>query len=85
MSRYGTYDMEQGFIPYDDCPQEASKPTNADRIRSMSDEELAAFMREYGGSAPDCRESRLKNHTCKSCDICWLDWLRKEATDEDKA
>ena len=40
MSRHGTYDLKYGFIPDDDCPQETSKTTNADRIRAMSDEEL---------------------------------------------
>ena len=53
--------------------------TWGDTIRSKSNDELAEFMVEYGGSAPNCRENKLINHTCKSCAICWLDWLRQEA------
>lgn len=43
--------------------------TNADRIRSMSDEELASWLEYEGGGA--CAE------------VCgWLDWLRKPAEEE---
>lgn len=47
-----------------------SKPlTNADRIRAMSDEELAMFI--YSGcDGLEC--------TGKSCRECWLSWLKKE-------
>lgn len=49
-----------------DC--EGYKPmTNADRIRDMTDEELAEWI---AGRAPGT-----------SADI-WLDWLRQEATDD---
>ena len=41
MSRSGIYDLKYGFIPDDDVPQEPLKQTNADRIRAMTDEELA--------------------------------------------
>lgn len=47
--------------------------TNADRIRNMSDEELAEFLHEYS------------NHTCLYCKDCGvsckkqnLEWLQKE-------
>jgi hypothetical protein len=39
--------------------------TNADRIRSMTDEELAYFM----ANIEPCRES------------AWLDWLKQEVSD----
>lgn len=49
------------------------KPTNADRIRSMSDEELAEFLHDYS------------NHTCSYCKGCGvsckahnLAWLQSE-------
>ena len=51
------------------------KMTNADRIRAMSDEEMAAFMERtitFAGcpSLPiNCQES---------CAKCWLDWLKQE-------
>ena len=50
--------------------------TNADRIRAMTDEELAELIgtdqRNGGcpnGGARNCQESCVK---------CWLDWLREE-------
>ena len=58
------------------------KKTNADRIRAMTDEELAEFMNcgacppgkdvselchdEDGGSVPDM------------CNLCWIGWLKQE-------
>jgi len=43
MSRTGIYVPEYGFIPYDDTVPDKPQ-TNADRIRSMTDEELAEFI-----------------------------------------
>ena len=45
---------------------------NADRIRSMSDEELA---REFGRTCPK-RNTRACD---KRCSRCWLEWLQKPA------
>ena len=47
-------------------------PTNADRIRVMSDEELAEFISNCGclDHARDCRES---------CTDCALEWLKQPA------
>lgn len=65
----------------------ALKPkTNADRIRSMSDEELAEFFgrQEYrrptfDGWLPLCNHV-MGPRTCHEdgCEKCWLDWLRQE-------
>ena len=63
--------------------------TNADRIRAMTDEELADFINdaEYGliehpGMCDVCKEYRLTNlNVCKNC---WLDWLKQEANNEHK-
>ena len=55
--------------------------TNADRIRAMSDEELAEFM----ALNTDCYYCRAKdNDRCASlattpCGDIWLDWLKQEA------
>ena len=52
---------------------------NSDRIRAMSDEELAIFIESaicptpYNGSW--CRRDS-KRWNCKDC---WLDWLKEEA------
>ena len=48
--------------------------TNADRIRSMTDEELAAFMTK--GCDNITIDACKRNHDCAEC---WLDWLKEEA------
>ena len=45
--------------------------TNADRIRAMSDEELA---REFGRQCP-----KGNTQPCDSCAHCWLYWLQQPA------
>ena len=45
---------------------EVHYPSNADRIRSMADEELADYLRYYSDS--------YARH-----DMDWLDWLKEEA------
>jgi len=58
----------------------ANPPTNADRIRSMTDEELAAFIWRQNwfnrGKPP-----AVKCYDCKhdSCRECWLNWLQSPA------
>lgn len=52
--------------------------TNADKIRAMSDEELAGLISK-GGCRPDYE------FVCKKyldCEKCWLDWLKQEAEEE---
>ena len=52
-----------------DCPCNDEVLTNADRIRTMSDEELAKWLEYEGGGA--CAE------------VCgWLEWLRKPAEED---
>ena len=56
--------------------------TNADRIRSMTDEELARVL------AIGCHETRECPTICdpiypydevvESCEKCWLEWLKDE-------
>lgn len=62
------------------CDQATRKTTNADRIRAMTDEELAQLLRDY---------------ECNRCDWCGLcdeedkcekeimDWLKQEADNPD--
>ena len=75
MSRLCYYDPEIGFVPYPDIPEEKHM-TNADRIRAMSDEELALWKRQ---ECPDNPRPCLKVHYRVDCTSCWLDWLRQEA------
>lgn len=66
------------FIDTEEKPQ-----TNADRIRAMTDEELAEFLIQDG----DCPPERRYPDSCpnrdrvtpKVCCDCWLDWLKQEA------
>lgn len=52
--------------------REPPKPTtNADRIRAISDEELATVLRGCPDSVEVCPNI--------PCADCWLDWLRQEA------
>lgn len=68
------------------CPQATPPRTNADRIRSMSDEELAEFLYNVWKE-----QDPFTKEVCERCgdtDIscrpnCWLDWLKQEV-EEDK-
>jgi hypothetical protein len=50
---------------------EVKTPSNADRIRSMSDEDLAHFLEMKAGRFVSFYPTPAKN---------WLDWLRQEVT-----
>ena len=64
-----------------DCPVCGHKKnipqTNADRIRAMSDEELAKMVKI--GCPPDIERSCVG----RICEQCWLDWLRQPVKDGD--
>lgn len=51
--------------------------TNADKVRAMTDEELAEFI-EHSPYPPNatCSEEGCKFDTCVDC---WLDWLKQES------
>lgn len=50
--------------------------TNSDRIRAMTDEELAVLL-QNSCCRPDLNDCPPKF----DCDECWLDWLKQEAKD----
>lgn len=56
--------------------------TNADRIRAMTDEELA---NKFAGACPEeCNVSvRCRKYFQRGggCTDCWLDWLQQEVAD----
>ena len=61
--------------------RKAKAVTNADRIRAMSDEELAEWLGQYGERSFAC--TGLGACDCQTtCRECWLDWLRQEVTDD---
>lgn len=51
------------------------KKTNADRIRNMSDEELAKFITS-GYYQPHCPVGSCP--VVEDCEDCWMEWLKKE-------
>jgi len=61
-----------------------SDMTNADRIRAITDEELAEFMVRTG-TEYSCPPPHYfgKNEYCQkhlpNCKGCWLDWLKQES------
>ena len=54
--------------------------TNADRIRSFSDEELSKFIGKFLEAMSDCENCPAKTEAflCVDCADEILDWLRKE-------
>jgi hypothetical protein len=63
-------DMETGTISYHVVK------TNADRIRSMTDEELAEWIVAHSCPVAVCNERLEDNHV--DCHSCWLEWLKAE-------
>ena len=84
MSRSGIYDPEYGFIPDEDVTQEPKPQTNADRIRAMTDEELADFLDrwemgdvDYSKTFCDLCDGQYDCH-----DDCLMDWLKSPVEKE---
>ena len=65
-------------VPY--CPQATPPKTNADRIRSMTDEELAKWLGTRGHECPErwkaCNIGIVDHED--DCIPCWLKWLKEE-------
>lgn len=57
------------------------KMTNADRIRAMSDEELAEFIKKIKVRAAFCKA--VKNNDAFK-ELCSEEWLQQPAGEEDK-
>ena len=51
--------------------------TNGDRIRNMSDEELARYFGDLSCHKQASREVCIAHE--RNCEFCWLDWLKQEA------
>ena len=51
-----------------------SDMTNSDRIRSMTDEELAGWL-ATNDTCPSTEQERNCNNRCGEC---WLEWIKKE-------
>ena len=61
-------------------PCEYEKPSNGDRIRAKSDEELAEWLC-HGCCPSDRGGTDIADEYCSdtNCRECWLEWLKKEA------
>lgn len=77
----GVCKLDGQHIPKIGCAGGKAKTmTNADRIRSMSDEELAVWIAETS----NCSDWCILNGQCKTkqeyecCENIWLNWLQKE-------
>ena len=59
--------------------------TNADKIRSMTDDELAELLLHRIERNGDCPVSVFTKY-CKAneCNHCWLDWLKQEVSGNGK-
>jgi hypothetical protein len=75
-TKYNKVEAPKGTNPF-----EKAKQTNADRIRSMTDEELAEFLDIV---ATDGIESQYSGVPCSGCmektecSSCWKEWLDSE-------
>ena len=66
---------------------EALKPkpiTNADFLRSMSDEEFATAICKHDGCPfREAEDDECLKHHC-DCKACWLDWLKQEVKEGER-
>lgn len=64
------------------CCRCDSRQTNADRIRNMSDEELAEFLDIVGEDGISSQYADIPCDCCcekTECSKCWKEWLQSEA------
>ena len=82
------YQQEQWGSPSSTNKSESvviKQQTNADRIRNMTDEELASKFADIycpDGLSVDrknCKHNYLTGSPIEICEECWLEWLKKEA------
>lgn len=86
---YSSFNIDNVLKWRDECFELVDvKHTNADRIRNMSDEELAKFIQkmEYtcfvdfiGYADKDCRQGKISCKDCRAKAPKILEWLQSEA------
>lgn len=66
------------YPPYLDYPKPRKPMTNAERIRGMSDEELAKLFVSgwFDGPLFTCPVKDVECESDISCDVCFLEWLK---------
>lgn len=81
---HGGYCCNCGAMQYmDKCekPCDTIEPiTNADRVRSMSDEELCEML-TMGTGGFDCGTCRDSNACDRECELHCAEWLKKSVED----
>lgn len=76
---YYNHILEEKGIPPTEYEAKPKPMTNGDRIRRMTDEELAKFIAPLA-SCPHCYARRVNIEDCGyDCKKAWLDWLKQEA------
>ena len=68
-------DEVKDYPPYLDYPKPHKEQTNADRIRSMSDEELSKIL----GGKCICPPTGECEKLSDDCTTFWLEWLKQQA------
>lgn len=63
------------YPPYLDYPKPRKKVTNADKIRSMTDEELARVVDMVCPPDTACNDGQ-------QCIKCWIEWLKQPVEEE---
>lgn len=81
---YSSYSLKTvlGFIDEYFEIVESKEQTNADRIRNMSDEELAEFLDIVGEDGISSQYADIPCDCCcekTECSKCWKEWLQSEA------
>jgi len=74
---YYNHILEEKGIPPTKYEAKPKPITNADRIRAMSDEELAELLSNTEANFPPNFPDGV---SVKLCTTAWLDWLRQVAT-----
>ena len=73
--------ISNGVVMFADL--RGKRMTNADRIRSMTDEELARWLSDMHDSVTCPNYGDYDCHA--SCRICWLDWLQTKRGEANEA
>lgn len=77
-------DDVKAYPPYLDYPKPRKPTTNADKIRAMSDGELADFFRMLCHWIEDCADCPLYHEGCPVSGTLyeWIKWLQQPAEGE---
>ena len=74
-------DEVKNYPPYLDYPKPYKAQTNADRIRAMSDEELAELLLD-GCRGSKCDDQSKNEWGSVNCFQCRVTWLQQPAEDD---